>query len=96
MQKVSFPHLLQKETKTNYYVPFQESQVPADKITQNNNSHAQFYFHKNSRQFLLSNIESQVSGDKITQFNNILVFDTALVYLKTAFSLNEDAWKTEQ
>ena len=28
--------------------------VPADKITQNNNSHAQIYFHKNSRQFLLS------------------------------------------
>ena len=49
MQKVSFPHLLQKETKTNYYVPFQESQVPADKITQNNNSHAQFYFLKNSK-----------------------------------------------
>ena len=61
MQKVSFPQLLYKESKTNYYVPFQqtkkleESQVPADKITQNNNSHAQFYFHKNSRQFLLSN-----------------------------------------
>ena len=46
--------------------------------------------------FFCQIIESQVSGDKVTQFNNILVFDTALVYLKTAFSLNEDAWKTEQ
>ena len=88
MQKVSFPHLQQKETKTNYYVPFQESQVPADKITQNNNSPVDSFF--------CQIIESQVSGYKITQFNSILVFDTALVYLKTAFSLNEDAWKTEQ
>ena len=47
-----------KETKNKLLRTFptnQKSQVPADKITQNNNSHAQFYFHKNSRQFLLSN-----------------------------------------
>ena len=59
MQKVGLSlQLLHKETKTNYYVSFQqytfpeqESQVPADKITQSNNSHAQFYFHKSSSFF---------------------------------------------
>ena len=48
----------------------QESQVPADKITQNINSHAQFYFHK-TVSFFCQIIESQVSSDKITQFINI-------------------------
>ena len=46
----------------------QESQVPVDKITQNNSSHAQFYFHKNSVDtFFCQIIESQVSGDKNIQ-----------------------------
>ena len=76
MQKVSLPQLLHKESKTNYYVPFQqtkkleESPVPADKITQNNNSHAQFYIStKTVDSFFCQIIDSQVSGDKITQFN---------------------------
>ena len=79
----------------------QESQVPADKITQNNNSHAQFYFHKNSS-FFCQIIESQVSGDKLTQFNNIQLVSTCVWYRsgtsipEDRFQFNEDAWKTEQ
>ena len=70
MQNVSFPQLLHEETKTNCYVPFQQTKRVKFQPITTTVMHS-FISTKTVDSFFCHIIESQVSGDNIIQFNNM-------------------------